>query len=134
MSIHPRPTDSLFAEPIARSHATDPDTSVKAAASMNRSGNARANLERVVQAVETNPGKTSGELEQIVPGLDLTEVRRRLTAAARPNRSGVVRIVRSAARKCRVLLTSQSTWFAAKRCKECGDWVAVCDECPCGGK
>lgn len=120
-----------MAEQIARSHRNDPSPSIQAAAKMNREGRAKRNRDRVVEAVAENPGSTSGELERAIPDLDLAEVRRRLSDASRPDRSGIVRIVRGVARKCRVLMTSQSTWRLATRCERCGDWVASCDACPC---
>lgn len=107
MTIHPRPTGLFAPDDIARSHAADPKTSIRAAAKMNRSGRAAANLARVIEAVRTHPGKTSGELAELIEGLDLTEVRRRLTDAAKRGD-----IARGAARKCGVCGTEQGTYSA----------------------
>jgi hypothetical protein len=85
----------MTTEKIARSHHGDPVSSTAAADRMNGSRRAQANLERVVVAVWANPGKTSGELVACVPGLDVHEIRRRLTDAVQRQR-----IVRGLYRKC----------------------------------
>lgn len=112
MTMHPS-AGPLFAqiEPtperraIARSHKADPDTSHTAAKRHNTTGAARTNLAAVVRAVVEHPDCTSGELAELLPGLDLAEVRRRLVDAKR-FRQAVV----SGSRPCSVCGTRQSTW------------------------
>jgi hypothetical protein len=105
--VNPWPHPSLF-DPIARSHAGDPETSIKAAAEMNKSGRARRHLDAVVGLVRALPGRTSGELAARSDRFDLAEIRRRLTDAAR---QGLV--VKAGARECGEMGTRQTVWVVA---------------------
>lgn len=108
MSITPPPSGSLFAapaEPIARARRTDPETSRDAAKKHNATGKAHAHMDKVIAAVAAHPRKTSAELAELIDGLDLAEVRRRLSDAKRKRRVFVV-----GARACSVTGTRQSVF------------------------
>jgi len=113
MSIMPTPSGMLWSDrqaepkpqPIARSRGGDPDTSHQAARHANRTGTAATQLAAVVRAVTEHPGRTSGELDNLLPGMDLQAVRRRLVDAKRFRH-----VLAGQARQCRVLGSRQTTW------------------------
>lgn len=108
MSMYPKPNLPLF--DIARSHRDDPETSKTAARQMNKSGKARTNAEIVLDAVRQWPDRTSTELGSVCEGLDLAEIRRRLTDL---RQHGLIEATGS--RPCKVKLTKQTTWGVVRR-------------------
>lgn len=94
---------SLTFEPHTAYRRTDPDTS--RAAAEQHTGARVTNTQRVAEAVERWPGRTSHELSE-ASGMDYHEVARRTSDAAR---KGL--IVRGASRECRVSGNRATAWW-----------------------
>ena len=108
-TIDRRTTHPSLFESRALHHRNDPASSVQAAQVTVSSGRAANHGERVLQAVRLKPWFTSGELAEMVDGLDLTEVRRRLTGL---KNQGL--IIQGGIRhcECSACKTLQVTWYA----------------------
>jgi hypothetical protein len=99
---------STYRNPIA--HRNDPASSHEAADAIDRSGARGTHCAVVLDAVKAHPGLTSAELVEHVPGLDLTETRRRLTDLKR-----AALIVREKPRVCSISRRKVETWRAVER-------------------
>ena len=99
----------IHREPLAapaQTRRTDPSTSHEAAQRVNASGQAKRNMERVVDLVYASPGSTSRELSELPTcDLDRYEVARRLADA---EHAGLV--VKGGKRTCQVAGTAAVTW------------------------
>lgn len=87
--------------------AAGPLTSAVAEAKITGSGKRLTHAETVLEYIIAHPDRTSAELTDAIPDLDIYQVRRRL-----PDLEHLGLIEKSGRRKCHVYGSLQSTWRA----------------------